>query len=255
MVQGYFFYHLMNRILARCFDVGPMRFAVQSEHAALPLRSLIVMPDFISASEEEEICKHVYPLLKFRYQGTHWDDVIVKYREIELAVEEHAVWQRVTERMKEAIMEHQGQPDMQFLAPHVVDLAKDGHIGAHVDSIKFSGGIVAGLSLLSHRIMRLERDEEAEMHLRTQSPQHPSLHATPDALSAVEFDLPPRSLYIMAGPLRYFFSHQVLGQGSPSDLPVLLKGSTGQGMAESKSEGGGEAYKRRISLVLRDVFV
>merc|ERR1712100_415269 len=40
-----------------------------------------------------------------------------------------------------------------WMPPHVIDLSADGAIGAHVDSVKFSGGIVAGLSLISTRHM------------------------------------------------------------------------------------------------------
>jgi hypothetical protein len=42
------------------------------------------------------------------------------------------------------------------LQVHVLDLHPEGYILPHVDSIKFSGGVVAGLSLLSTSIMRLQ---------------------------------------------------------------------------------------------------
>ena len=144
---------------------------------------------------------------------------------------------------------------MAFLPPHVVDLAKDGHIGAHVDSIKFSGGIVAGLSLLSQRTMRLEYDHEAHAALpatlaaiplyadATITVAEPGENSKPPLATAVEFVLPPRSLYVLAGPLRYFFSHQVLGQGSPAGLPILLP----------PDESSESLYERRISVVLRDI--
>ena len=147
---------------------------------------------------------------------------------------------------------------MAFLPPHVVDLAKDGHIGAHVDSIKFSGGIVAGLSLLSRRTMRLDYDHEAHAALpathtafrlyadNTVTDTPPGEKNKPPVATAVEFVLPPRSLYIMAGPLRYFFSHQVLGQGSPAGLPDLLPPD------DVSSES---LFDRRISVVLRDMHV
>jgi hypothetical protein len=61
--------------------------ALEPPGSAVPAKSLLVVHDFISEAEESALSNSVYPLLKFRYQGTHWDDVIVKYREIELALE------------------------------------------------------------------------------------------------------------------------------------------------------------------------
>jgi alkylated DNA repair protein alkB family protein 7 len=157
--------------------------------------------------------------------------------------------------MAAQVREHQDDPHLAFLPPHVVDLANDGHIGAHVDSIKFSGGIVAGLSLLSQRTMRLEYDHEAHaalpaalaaVHLysdATVTVSAPGENSKPPLATAVEFVLPPRSLYVMAGPLRYFFSHQVLGKGSPAGLPSLLP----------PDESSDSLFERRISVVLRDI--
>ena len=51
--------------------------------------------------------------------------------------------------------------DQEFLPPHVVDLDNSGYIGPHVDNEKVSGDVVAGLSLLSHRVMVLLPDEDA----------------------------------------------------------------------------------------------
>ena len=45
--------------------------------------------------------------------------------------------------------------NMEILPYHAVDLSHDGHISPHVDSVKFSGGMVSGLSLLSTRILQL----------------------------------------------------------------------------------------------------
>ena len=45
--------------------------------------------------------------------------------------------------------------------PHVIDLDKDGKINPHIDSIKFSGDLVAGYSLGSTRVMRLSHETNA----------------------------------------------------------------------------------------------
>ncbi|MEE6528603.1 hypothetical protein FKM82_031124, partial [Ascaphus truei] len=38
---------------------------------------------------------------------------------------------------------------------HVLDLKKEGYINPHVDSVKFCGSVIAGISLLSDSVMRL----------------------------------------------------------------------------------------------------
>ena len=76
----------------------------------------------------------------------------------ELVLPDEAV--AVLGRMQAAVTSQFGGTTS-FLVPHVVDLAKDGSISAHTDSIKFSGRLIAGLSLLSERVMRLSRNAES----------------------------------------------------------------------------------------------
>uniref|UniRef100_A0A2K5WQZ7 Alpha-ketoglutarate-dependent dioxygenase alkB homolog 7, mitochondrial n=1 Tax=Macaca fascicularis TaxID=9541 RepID=A0A2K5WQZ7_MACFA len=73
---------------------------------------------------------------------------------------------------------------------HVLDLEARGYIKPHVDSIKFCGATIAGLSLLSPSVMRL-------VHT-----QHPG--------EWLELLLEPGSLYILRGSARYDFSHEIL---------------------------------------------
>lgn len=233
------------------------RLKYSPEEAHIPKAWLRIIPEFITVDEETEITSACYPLLKFRYQGMHWDDVIVKYREVELDVSKNEIWRHVTERIHVTVTEGGGlvESGADFLPPHVVDLAADGYIGAHVDSVKFSGAVIAGLSLLSPRIMRLCYDKEAmfaldkshfarkewDIYTHDRFNEKSTEDKYRNALEAVEFDLMPRALYIMSGPLRYFFSHQVLGKGSPEGLPNLLENE--------------HAFERRLSLVVRDAFV
>jgi hypothetical protein len=163
-------------------------------------------------------------------------------------------------------------PTMELLPPHVIDLSPDGHIGPHVDSIKFSGGMISGLSLLSSRMMRLtpcsltDTIANDQDMLRIELPcldllegaqgydptlihfhQHQQQQngATEDKLTSsssstesdartdvkvnseinssssrstvvVEMELPPRSLYVLTGSLRYLYTHAVI---SPTPLP------------------------------------
>ena len=72
-------------------------------------------------------------------------------------------------------------------AVHVLDLAADGFIKPHVDSVKFCGSTIAGISLLSDCVMRLKG---------------PDLQL--DAF------LPRRSLYVMRDEARYDYTHEIL---------------------------------------------
>lgn len=75
---------------------------------------------------------------------------------------------------------------------HVLDLAKQGEIRAHVDSVKFCGRIIGGLSLLSDCVMRLAHERQPEL--------------------IVDVMLRRRSLYIMQDVSRFDFTHAVLAQ-------------------------------------------
>lgn len=95
-----------------------------------------------------------------------------------------------------------------WLAPHIIDLSPAGEIHPHVDSIKRkivfdypkgylysaidSDKIIAGLSLISHREMRLFRNEE-----------------TINEENRITIDLPPRSLYLLQNEARYDLAHAI----------------------------------------------
>lgn len=130
---------------------------------------------------------------------------------------------------------------LDFLHPHVIDLAQDGHIGSHVDSKKFSGKLVCGLSLGSSRILRLvsyngvDNDHnDKEVYINAlKNPNIPIL----------ETILNPRSLYIFANKFRYEFAHEIIGEKSlfqslliPNEIINNIK------------------YSRRISFMIRDTF-
>jgi alkylated DNA repair protein alkB family protein 7 len=88
---------------------------------------------------------------------------------------------------------------------HVLDLSAEGYIhhisydnlttkdiGPHVDSVKFSGGIVCGLSLLSPALMRLKfENPDQSTVLNGFSQQQDKQNLVIDLL------LLPRSLYIL----------------------------------------------------------
>lgn len=137
-------------------------------------------------------------------------------------------------------------------------------VAPHVDSLKFSGGIVAGLSLLSTRLLRLAPDHSDDNFKTTGALSDPSRETTPyynlssandapeeqaDLLwkhdtfagpnhifdGSIEVLLPRRSIYILAGPLRYSFTHEILGTNG---VPKFI-------FEKFTSD-------RRLSLILRD---
>ncbi|XP_015180478.1 PREDICTED: alpha-ketoglutarate-dependent dioxygenase alkB homolog 7, mitochondrial isoform X2 [Polistes dominula] len=82
-----------------------------------------------------------------------------------------------------------GMPQLSLV--HVLDLTADGWIKPHVDSIRFCGDVIAGLSLLSDSVMRLTMvDHEQECR--------------------EDFLLPRRSLYVMSGVARQKYNHEIL---------------------------------------------
>ncbi|XP_006265670.1 alpha-ketoglutarate-dependent dioxygenase alkB homolog 7, mitochondrial [Alligator mississippiensis] len=171
-----------------------------------------VRPDFVSPAEEAALARELEPQLRRRhYQFDHWDGAIHGFRETEKS-HWSAECQQILERVRAAAL----PPNIPHLGPvHVLDLDKNGYIKPHVDSVKFCGCTIAGLSLLSASVMRLVSEENPEDWL--------------DML------LPPCSLYILRGPARYNFTHQILRD------------------EDSFFNGQRVPRKRRISLICRSL--
>ena len=128
--------------------------------------------------------------------------------------------ERVLERIRNELEPHK-HPEATWLACHAIDLHQDGALHAHVDSVRFSGDVVAGLSLLSSSTMRLK-------------PEDASLEEESEGY--VDLWLPPRSLYLLSGMARYSYTHELL----PSH--ATFKGHTVN-------------RDRRISIIFRDAKV
>lgn len=86
--------------------------------------------------------------------------------------------------------------DRPLLPPHVIDLHPDGRIDAHIDSVKFSGDLIAGVSLLASATFKLEAASPSD------GVPIPGGHSC-------QFRLAPRSLYVLSGPARYEYAHSV----------------------------------------------
>lgn len=169
---------------------------------------LRVYPQFISEVEEALLLGEVEPLLnKKKYESSHWDKVIATYRELE-----KSRWTPASQEVLQRVRDFISKDTNWLAAVHVLDLDERGHIGPHVDSVKFSGGIVAGLSMLSDCVMRFRHEETGHL---------------------VEALLPRLSLYAMTNEVRYKYSHEI------QDAVALFRGHTVR-------------RTRRVSIMFRD---
>ncbi|AWP18780.1 putative alpha-ketoglutarate-dependent dioxygenase alkB -like 7 mitochondrial [Scophthalmus maximus] len=167
---------------------------------------------FVTEQEEEALLRELEPgLKKRRYEFNHWDDAIHGYRETE-----RARWGAECEEVLNRVRSIAFSEGCVLLGPvHVLDLDKTGYIKPHIDSVKFCGSTIAGLSLLSDSIMRLVKE-----------------HANNEWLDLL---LPRRSLYILRDQARYNFTHEILKD------------------EESMFNGQRVPRQRRISVICRNL--
>ena len=196
-----------------------------------------------------------------RYERGHWDAVITDYKEIELVDESFplsedtssinddesgsisipGIFRRIRNHLEHRHLQHklnsivgnEGRDTSEtpnddtntvsWLPCHGIDLKVDGELNAHVDSVKFSGDLIAGLSLLSPSIMRLKpaqddylSDDADEYRSKVSSTSSSTASETnnEDGQGWVDLYLPPRSLYALTGVGRYRYSHELLPSGS-----------------------------------------
>ncbi len=120
-------------------------------------KELLVWENIVTESEEASLMAQIdKTMLRRRFESSHWDHVIFKYREMERPLDWFDATNKATlSKLMEAVSTHQNCTLLpQF---HILDYAADGYLDAHVDSVKFSGNLVCGLSLLSSRVMRWEK--------------------------------------------------------------------------------------------------
>ncbi|XP_028906373.1 alpha-ketoglutarate-dependent dioxygenase alkB homolog 7, mitochondrial isoform X3 [Ornithorhynchus anatinus] len=124
--------------------------------------SAVVQPDFLSLEEEETLSRELEPQLRRRrYQFDHWDAAIHGFRETE-----KSRWSEPSRAILQRVRAAAFDPDQpQLPLVHVLDLDQSGYIKPHVDSIKFCGSTIAGLSLLSTSVMRLVDSHDPQQWL------------------------------------------------------------------------------------------
>lgn len=150
------------------------------------LNTFKIHVEFITEREEEELMKDVEPKLKRqRYQFDHWDDAIHGFRETE-TVNWNSNNSSTLQRLRTKVFADVDQ----LPHTHILDLAEDGYIKPHVDSTRYCGDTIAGISLLSDCVMRLV---------------HTANHSY-----VVDILIPRRSLYVMSHAARYNYTHEIL---------------------------------------------
>lgn len=92
-------------------------------------------------------------------------------------------------------------------------------LGAHVDSLKFSGGIISSLSLLSPRTLRLLPDMSGIPDENDPQYDRYKYNVTGAMPEILEVIIRPRSFYMLSGPFRYCYSHSILGY---DQKPLLI---------------------------------
>jgi hypothetical protein len=158
---------------------------------------------------------------KPQYLKSHFDSVIADYKESEMPL---TVWsqksQEVLNKLFTLAFQVGGLPSYQAnkaLPPHVIDLkGKTGVIYPHVDSIKHGGAIVAVLSLLSTRTMRLSYPpKDFQVGTRLQEKEL-------SKENVIEYVLPPKSFYVLTKKARYDLAHEILA-GEERRLSIVFR--------------------------------
>lgn len=108
---------------------------------------LALLENVIDAEEEAVLIKIVSQILaRKRYEGNHWDDVIVKYKEVDLGSHlkrlnqtdpDMVIIQSILTRLKDRISKELQRNSIPFQSPHVIDLASDGWIGKNSEFLCF----------------------------------------------------------------------------------------------------------------------
>jgi len=205
----------------------------------------VVYKNVITDEEAEAISNEILSnrMRRRRYEKGHWDSVITKFREIELfdlhqmmmegihnddsddSSSSTALILRAFQRIRNHLAHNHlrdvytNDEQWNWLPCHAIDLKKDGQLNAHVDSVRFSGHLVAGLSLLSPAIMRLRHPPPPDEHDKEQEEQSSLLSDDNDA-GHIDLLLPPKSLYVLQGFARYECSHELLPDKSVFDASL-----------------------------------
>lgn len=101
--------------------------------------NLLLLEDIVTPDEEDAFISIATKILaRKKYEGNHWDDVIIKYKEVDFGQHLNRLDQTLPEvvlvnsavtKVQSRIEEALKRSNMEFQSPHVIDLAPDGWIG------------------------------------------------------------------------------------------------------------------------------
>ncbi len=192
------------------------------------IRDMTFIENFISEEEEASLLQELEPYLKrfdffliesfwwilddfnshFRlhYERDHWDDAIAVYRETE-----RKQWYPKNKEIIERLVKR-AFPDTAQILPHVhvLDLAEDGYIKAHVDSVRYCGDTIAGICLLSDAVMKLVQHIDDGSGSTDDYRTRPDANQNKDDLYSASILVKRLGLYIMSHSSRYNFTHEIL---------------------------------------------
>lgn len=120
--------------------------------------------------------------------------------------------------------------------------------------MRFSGTLVAGLSLLSPSIMRLKPSSSSPTDNISdvdsdegKTDKNSKIDEIQDKDGYVDLFLPPRSLYVLSGSSRYHYTHELLESGA------IFRGDTTTTCTNENDDNGIVVERqRRISVIFRD---
>ncbi|KAJ3175849.1 Alpha-ketoglutarate-dependent dioxygenase alkB 7, mitochondrial [Geranomyces variabilis] len=221
-----------------------------THHAHVPLpppTALRIYPSFLAPDAQTHLAAAADSKLRRlagkKYWDGHFDGVIRQYRECsvsawaahsELRLQQDQQQQQqqqqqpahlhdtadafprsIVAKVKRTVEAERGEP-IEWLDPHMLDLAADGEIKAHVDNIQASGAIITGLCLLSPTVIVFRNVADPTAYF-----------------SAL---MQPGALYVQRDALRFDYTHEI--PGGDSALRVF----------------GGKPIPpaRRISIMMRD---
>lgn len=253
--------------------------------------SAVVYPGFLTDEEGKSLIKEAGKRLKRRrFEDGHWDAVIKGYREVELSTPNDLglevdakekdstlstlTYAKVIEETRRHLANNHfnisnggdeiiSNNNVRFLPCHAIDLSANGMLSAHVDSVKFSGDIVAGISLLSDTIMRLRpSSEEWDNNEEEVGGTKPKKHDADGVVletdngsddsngndGYVDLYLPQLSLYVLSGMSRYSYTHELLPHGSTFEFSEMNDTVLPQHNIEKIDVIRG----RRLSIIFRD---
>lgn len=246
-------------------------------------QSAIVYENIISSHQGKVLQNDILKLMRRkRFEKGHWDAVITNYKEIELpnrtadqnddfisgrtgrilSKESYDTIDQIRSFMEKQhsdlfLVNKKKEKNNQFkwLPVHAIHLKESGKLSAHVDSVRFSGGIVAGLSLSTSSIMRLKPASPSEIASSIDSSSssrygsvdenhdhHEPLEKSIDDAGHVDLYLPPLSLYILSGISRYEYTHELLD--SAHEFVILDGKDNTQTVKVDRAD--------RISVIFRD---